>query len=173
MTTYVALLYSIVLTKARRVVMADLKAVADGLGYANPRTVFATGNLVFEAPEQSVSKIESALETACAKVFGKHIDIIVRTAEGWRQLLAGNPFGGEDGSQLIVRVMRRPVTSEAMEALRARVGGEQIAERHGDVWVRFAGKASESRLLGLLTSQKMGTGTLRNLNTVRKIADIL
>ena len=36
MRTWVALLYSIVLTPGRRVVMADLRAVADGLGFASP-----------------------------------------------------------------------------------------------------------------------------------------
>ncbi len=173
MTTYVALLYSIVLNKDRRVVMADLKAVAAGLGYTSPRTVLATGNLVFEALAQAVSRIENDLETAFAEAFGKHIDIIVRSAEDWRKLLKGNPFGDDEASQLIVRVMRQPVTPEAMTALQARASGEQVAAIGGDVWVRFAGQANESRLLGLLTSQKMGPGTLRNLNTVRKIADIL
>ncbi|TIX36354.1 MAG: DUF1697 domain-containing protein, partial [Mesorhizobium sp.] len=44
MQTYVALLYSIVLGEGRRVVMSDLKAMAESLGLNNPRTLVATGN---------------------------------------------------------------------------------------------------------------------------------
>ncbi|RUU52055.1 DUF1697 domain-containing protein, partial [Mesorhizobium sp. M2C.T.Ca.TU.009.01.2.1] len=49
MQTYVALLYSIILSEGRRVVMADLKAMAEEQGLKNVRTLVATGNLVFEA----------------------------------------------------------------------------------------------------------------------------
>ena len=171
--TYVALLYSIVLTRERRVVMADLKAVALSLGYINPRTVFATGNLVFEAPDQAIARIEADLEAAFATAFGKSVAIIVRTADAWRRLLADHPFGDENPDLLILRVMRRPVTDEVLRTLKARAGDEKITEVDGDIWVRFAGRPSESKLLSQLTSRRLGTGTLRNLNTVRKIADIL
>ncbi len=172
-TTYVALLYSIVLTRERRVVMADLKAVAAGLGYGDPRTVLATGNLVFEAPAQAIAAIEDHLEAAFAKAFGKPVDIIVRSAADWRALLKGNPFGDADASRTLVRVMRRPVTAEAMAGLQARVTDETLQAVGGDLWVHFPHQPSSSRLLSLLTAKRLGTGTLRNLNTVRKIADIL
>ena len=38
MTTYVALLHSIVLGPGKRLVMTDLKAMAAEIGFANPRT---------------------------------------------------------------------------------------------------------------------------------------
>ena len=49
MTTYVALLHSIVLGPGKRLLMADLKAMAEALGFRAPRTLVATGNLIFEA----------------------------------------------------------------------------------------------------------------------------
>lgn len=58
MALYVALLHSIVLGAGRRVVMSDLKAMAEGLGFRNARTLVATGNLVFEAEEQSIVSVE-------------------------------------------------------------------------------------------------------------------
>ncbi|TIO91164.1 MAG: DUF1697 domain-containing protein, partial [Mesorhizobium sp.] len=47
MRTYVALLYSIILGEGRRVVMSELKAMAEAIGLKNVRTLVATGNLVF------------------------------------------------------------------------------------------------------------------------------
>ncbi|RWL89300.1 MAG: DUF1697 domain-containing protein, partial [Mesorhizobium sp.] len=62
MQTYVALLYSIILGEGRRVVMADLKSMAEELGLKNVRTLVATGNLVFEARTGEISKLEQRLE---------------------------------------------------------------------------------------------------------------
>ncbi|TGT25356.1 DUF1697 domain-containing protein, partial [Mesorhizobium sp. M4B.F.Ca.ET.169.01.1.1] len=43
MHTYVALLYSIGLGEGRRLVMSDFKAMAEGLGFNNIRTLVSTG----------------------------------------------------------------------------------------------------------------------------------
>ncbi|TIU61535.1 MAG: DUF1697 domain-containing protein, partial [Mesorhizobium sp.] len=95
MQTYVALLYSIILGEGRRVVMADLKAMAEGLGLKSIRTLVATGNLVFEARATKVPDLEQKLETAFEKTFGRHVDIIVRSADDWLKLAIGNPFPAE------------------------------------------------------------------------------
>ena len=81
MTTYVALLHSIVLGPGRRVVMADLKAMAAEVGFRDPRTWVATGNLVFDGEDAPLATVESRLETAFHARFGKHVDIVVRSAD--------------------------------------------------------------------------------------------
>src|SRR5437867_8875896 len=95
MQTYVALLYSIILGEGRRVVMSDLKAMAEGIGLKNVRTLVATGNLVFEARSTKLSHLERRLEKAFEGTFGRHVDIIVRGAEDWLKLAAANPFPAE------------------------------------------------------------------------------
>ncbi|TIX49920.1 MAG: DUF1697 domain-containing protein, partial [Mesorhizobium sp.] len=78
MRTYVALLYSIILGEGRRLVMSDLKAMAESLGLKNVRTLVATGNLVFDARAAKIADLEQRLEAAFEKTFGRHVDIIVR-----------------------------------------------------------------------------------------------
>ena len=97
MTTYVALLHSIVLGPGKRVIMADLKAMAAALGFADPRTWVATGNLIFEAGEAPLSEIEARLEAAFAERFGKHVDILLRTGGAWKEVAAKNPFPDSNG----------------------------------------------------------------------------
>lgn len=70
---YVALLHSIVLGPGRRVVMADLRDLAERAGYRNCRTLASTGNMVFEADESGPGDIEQMLETAFQHRFGKHV----------------------------------------------------------------------------------------------------
>lgn len=95
MKTYVALLYSILLGENRRVVMSDLRAMTERLGYHSPRTLVATGNLVFDALEKPLAEIEAELELAFAATFGRHVDIITRSADDWLKLAASNPFPAE------------------------------------------------------------------------------
>lgn len=178
MSTHVALLYSIVLTPERRVVMADLRAMAMELGFAAPRTLVASGNLVFGAPRRtSVRAIEKRLETAFAPRFGRHIDIIVTTAAEWRALVAANPFRAEAEAaptSVHVRVMRDRLPPAAADELAPYLTqGERIAVVDGHLWMHFRGPSHESKLAGQLTPKRLGIGTARNWNTVRRLGGML
>jgi uncharacterized protein (DUF1697 family) len=173
-TTHVALLHSIILGAGRRVVMSELRAAATGLGFKNPRTLVATGNLIFEADSLSIPEIETMLEAEFENIFGKHVDIIVRKADAWLKLTAGNPFVDGLGSDVVVRVMRRPLDDAVLDMLRDYAKGpERIAIIDGDLWVDFVSKPSLSRLLPALTTKRLGVGTLRNWNTVQGLARML
>lgn len=177
MPSHVALLYSIVIAPTRRVVMAELKAMAEAQGFGAVATLVATGNLVFEAGDRSVPRIETALEAAFVRTYGKSVDIIVRAAGDWRALVAANPFPAEsdaDGSRVVVRVMRDGVEAGTEARLRSILSeGERVAVVGGDVWAAFPARPSASRLLSALSSKKLGIGTSRNWNTVRRLGEML
>lgn len=174
MTTYVALLHSIVLGPGRRVVMADLKAMAAEMGFRDVRTWVATGNLIFEGEDAPLTAVENQLETAFRARFGKHVDIILRKAEGWRRLAAQNPFPEGNGPDIGIRVMRKPLGPDALATLgRFAEPGIRLALAEGDLWIDFGGKPEETRLLSHLTTKKLGIGTLRNANTVKALAAML
>jgi uncharacterized protein (DUF1697 family) len=177
MQTYVALLYSIILGEGRRVVMSDLKAMAEGLGLRNVRTLVATGNLVFEARATDIAKLEQRLETAFEKTFGRHIVIVVRDAEDWLKLAASNPFPVDSaaaGDQVAVRVMRNPAPPDAVAALQTYAAeDERVFSVDGDIWVVFSRERPSSRLLAAMNHKRLGIGTSRNWNTVRKLAEMV
>lgn len=177
MPSHVALLYSIVLTPSRRIGMAELRATAQSLGLRSVRTLVSTGNLVFDARDEAVHTIERQLEHAILSTFGKRIDVIVRTAAAWRSLAASNPFplqSREDGSRVVVRVMRDGVAVEALPRLRElATEGEAIERVAGDLWAAFPSTPSKSRLLTAISSPKLGVGTSRNWNTVRRLGEML
>ena len=174
MTVYVAFLHSIVLGPGKRLVMADLKAMAESLGFGAARTLVATGNLLFEGVDAPIPSIEQRLEAAFRQRFGKHVDIVVRSAEAWRQVAAQNPFPGGDGANVGIRVMRLPLAGSVLPMLR-RIAPDEIdlALVDGDLWIDFRRKPSETKLLSHLTTKKLGIGTLRNANTVNGLAKML
>src|SRR5690606_2275945 len=145
-----ALLYSIVLGPGRRVVMADLKAAAEGIGLRDVQTLLATGNLVFETGMRDIAASESELEDAVARKFGKREPLLARSAAAWQALIAANPFpepSAVDGSRVVVRVMRNGVADAAMARLRTLAApGEQVECVAGDIWAAFPAAMSPSRL---------------------------
>ncbi|MDZ7926508.1 MAG: DUF1697 domain-containing protein [Agrobacterium sp.] len=171
--THVALLHSIVLGAGRRLIMADLREMAQELGFEGCRTLVATGNLVFRAAEAPVCEIEATLERAFEKRFGKHVDILVRRAPDWLTLTAMNPFPDGNPADVCIRVMRAPLGGEVLGFLETYRRKEKIALVGGDLWIDFCGKPSESRLLSALTTKRLGIGTTRNANTVNGIAEML
>ncbi|TPM42001.1 DUF1697 domain-containing protein [Mesorhizobium sp. B2-3-4] len=177
MRTYVALLYSIGLGEGRRLVMSDLKAMAENLGLTNVRTLVATGNLVFECEKVSIAALERRLERAFEKTFGRHVDILVRSAADWRKLAGQNPFPAEStqaGDQVAVRVMREPVAEDALSTLQARAAAdERVLLVGGDIWLVFSRERPSSRLLAAANHKRLGIGTSRNWNTVRRLAEMV
>jgi uncharacterized protein (DUF1697 family) len=177
MTSYVALLYSIGIGGGRRLVMSDWRSMMEGIGLKNPRTLIATGNAVFQSRGATIRELENRLESAFEQSFGRRVDTIVRTAASWQRLVAGNPFPQEssrDGSSVAVRLMREPLdesTSGSLESYATQ--GERLIIMNGDLWIHFVQEPNRSRLFGVLTSERLGIGTIRNWNTVRRLNEML
>lgn len=171
--TYVALLHSIVLGAGKRLIMADLREMAQELGFGECRTLVATGNLVFHAPAAPAREIEDVLERAFEERFGKHVDILVRSDGDWLALTAANPFPDGNPPDVCIRVMREPLNDDVLGFLEKYRQKERIAVVGGDLWIDFCGKPSEGRLLSVLTTKRLGIGTTRNANTVNGIAEML
>jgi len=175
--TYVALLYSILLGEGRRLRTADWVPVLTGLGLERPRTLFSTGNVVFETARTSASALESRLEDAYEAAFGRRVDHIVRPAAAFRQLVAANPFPDEtraDPAHVAVRVMRRPLGDETLAPLQSRATArERVAIVGGDLWLYTPEPPGSSRVVAMLSRERSGIGTIRTWNTVRRLGEML
>jgi uncharacterized protein (DUF1697 family) len=175
--TYVALLQSIGIGGNRRLIMADWRSMMEELGLRNPRTLIATGNAVFKSRGATARKLETQLEDAFERRFGRRVDTIVRAAAPFRRLAVGNPFPEDserDGTRVVVRVMRKPLDHNAAAALTPYLTqGERLEVVQGDLWVHFKHEPNRSRLLPLLASKRLGIGTVRNWNTIRRLNEML
>lgn len=175
--TYVALLFSIGVSDGRRLIMAEWRAMMEQIGLQNPQTLIATGNAVFKCQRASARELEVRLERAFEHRFGRHVDTVVRAATPFRRLIAGNPFLTEskgDGSRVLIRFMREPLKRDSVAALKPYLTqGERVKAVDGDLWVHFPGEPVRSRLMPLLGSKRLGIGTVRNWNTVRRLNDLL
>ena len=80
MPVHVALLRGINLGSKRRVAMADLRVLLEGLGYDDVRTHLQSGNAVFRAPTRSAAAVERAVSAAIRAELGLEVAVVTRTA---------------------------------------------------------------------------------------------
>ena len=173
MGAYIALLRGINVGGGRKVPMAELRAVAEGLGLTHVRTLIASGNLVFEG-EGTPRELEARLEAAVERHFGFPVDIMVRTAAQWSAAIAANPFPqeAEAAPKFLLLFLGKQATAEAAVAyLAARAAPEEKVAGHGDaLWIYFANGGGRSKLA---SGPKPGLWTGRNWRTVLAIEEML
>jgi uncharacterized protein (DUF1697 family) len=164
---HVALLRGINVGRAKRIAMADLRALVEGLGYRDVRTLLNSGNVVFTVPGASkgdpASRIEKALETE----LGLSSRVTVLTAAELDAIVLGNPLldVADDASRLLVAVVRDPKgRSRLAELAKHDWAPEVLAVREGVAYVWFPQGILKSRL---------GETLLRDATTTRNWATIL
>jgi uncharacterized protein (DUF1697 family) len=93
-TTYIGLLRGINVGKAKRVAMADLRALLEALGFENVRTLLNSGNVVFSSAKAvPVTELATHIETAFEKEFGFRSRLTILSAEELAQVVEENPLG--------------------------------------------------------------------------------
>lgn len=176
MTTFVALLRA-VNVGGRKVEMAALRKVAGKAGFKDVRTYIASGNLVLSG-SGAAAAVGAKLEKAIVKEFGIEVPAIVRTAEQWKAYLkvpkAFAAAAAEAPNALLLGLSQDPPSRDAAKTLAARaVNGERIELLGDGLWIHYAGGIARSKLTPASIDKAMGSPTTaRNLNTVRKLAEL-
>jgi uncharacterized protein (DUF1697 family) len=171
---HIALLRAVNLAARNMVAMADLRALAEGLGFQQARTLLQSGNLVFDS-KPSGAALEKLLEATAKKRLGLETDFFVRTAKEWQAAIAANPFPAQartDPSHLVLLCLKTAPDRQAVAALRQAIKGRELAESAGrQAYLVYPDGIGRSKLTMALVERHLGTrGTGRNWNTVLKLA---
>jgi uncharacterized protein (DUF1697 family) len=174
----IALLRSMVINR-HRVTGADAEALAEAAGGTEPRSIMATGNVIFRS-RRSPAALVKDIEAACKTRFGQPTEIIIKTEEEWRALVAANPFKAaakKTPNRVLVWVMREPVPPSGIAQLRRRAhASEKITRlRSGDFYIHLGmPNRDDTKLIGGFGLNHIGAvGTNRTWTTIAAIARVL
>lgn len=172
--TYVALWRAVNVAGHNPVKMADLRALATTLGFANVRTLLNSGNLIFETSRQSGVALETQLDDAAARHFDLRFNCVVRTAAQIDATVAANPFvdvARRTPHQLVAMFMKTPPQPAQVAALQdSLTGPEQIACTGSELFAVYPAGIGRSKLTAARIESALGVrGTARNWNTVLKL----
>jgi uncharacterized protein (DUF1697 family) len=106
----IALLRGINVGKAKRVSMADLKALVERLGYKEVRTLLNSGNVVFTVPAGVKGSAAKRIEEALAAKLKLESRVTGLTAAELDAIVAGNPLldVATNHSRLMITVLTDP-----------------------------------------------------------------
>lgn len=177
MKRWAALLRGINLGK-RTLPMAELRRMLGELGFANARTLLASGNAVFEADEEDAGTLESRLEREFAARLGYRSDFLLRDGADIAAVLRDNPFpevARERPSQLLVSFWRGPVPADLLQRIAAIYDGpERLAVVGRELYIDYPEGQGRSQLGPAMAKLKIpGVSTGRNWNTVVKLDAML
>jgi uncharacterized protein (DUF1697 family) len=107
---YVAFLRGINVGKAKRVAMADLRTMMEGLGYGDCRTLLNSGNVVFTAGKAAPKSIAARIEQALTKETGVTARVTVLTAADFATAVKENTLAkvAKDPTRLFVSFFTEP-----------------------------------------------------------------
>lgn len=163
---YVALWRGINVGKAKRLAMADLKALLAGLGATNVSTVLNSGNAVFDVPRKlSAERIRATVR----EQLGVDAAVILKTAAEWAAIAA--PHGiteADDDSRLLVAVTADAAALKAAAAI-AGQGEERFVVTDRAAYLWCAHGILESKAAVALLKMLGEGGTTRNWATVGKL----
>ena len=168
----VALLRGINVGKAKRVAMADLRALVAKLGFGDVRTILNSGNVLYTAPGIAPDEAGARIEAALLAKTGVSSRIIVLTGEEVAEAIDGNPLGEvtENPSRFLVAVLRGPAERARLEPLLKEDWGTDafaLGRRVAYMWCKDG--VLESRLPEALARAVGDAATTRNWSTMLKL----
>lgn len=154
--------------------MAELRDLCGEIGLHNPRTLLASGNLLFDSPSSDPAGLSQQLEEAVAGRFGLKKRIFVLSPEEFRAILQADPIdpAGKDGAKWAVMFLDEAPSAADVKAFQERhTGPEEVHFQERAVYLYYPNGQGRSKLdLGRCVGSET---TVRNQNTLQKILALL
>ncbi|MET9387523.1 DUF1697 domain-containing protein [Streptomyces sp. NPDC002928] len=178
MTTYAALLRGINVGGSKKVPMADLRTLMEGLGYDGVRTHLQSGQAVFTPGHGDEESLAAELTQAIEKHFGFPVDVIVRDHAYLKAVADACPFPAAElqARQLHVTYFSEPVDAERFAGVdRAAYLPEDFRLGDRALYLYAPDGLGRSKLAEQLSKPRINKGliaTSRNWNTVVKLVEL-
>ncbi|GAA2389226.1 hypothetical protein Cme02nite_71070 [Catellatospora methionotrophica] len=178
MKRYAGLLRGINVGGHKKISMADLRKLVEGLGHEDVKTLLQSGNVVFGSDSPDQQALATQLEKAIEAELGMSVGCLVRDGADLARIIAANPLGdvADNPSRHFVVFLSGeadPAKLAEVEALAK--PGERLAAGEREVHMWLPDGAADTKLTHLLFQKRLGVtvATARNWNTVTKLTTLL
>lgn len=172
MPKFVALLRGINVGKAKRIPMAELRALMGELGFTGIATLLNSGNAVFYAASGTPARHANAIAAAIASRMAFDVPVIVKSAKELAAVVSGNPLGDAitNPSHFLVVFVQDAKTLPALDFIAPLVKPpEQFAIGTHAAYLHCTTGRLDSKAGEALLSKAGQSTTTRNWATVLKL----
>ena len=174
---FVALLRGVNVGGNNIISMRELKERFERLGFEQVTTYINSGKVIFSSKETDPRKLEKKIEQMLSKEFQLDSKVVIRSLAEMEQLVAGLPknWTGDPDWRYNVIFLRHTIDSEKiLEELTAKGDHEQISYRPGTVlWSAQASEINRTNMQKLSSRKIFRDMTVRNLNTTKKLCELM
>jgi uncharacterized protein (DUF1697 family) len=178
-TVFVALLRAVNVGTANRIRMDALRTVFHAAGYVDATTHIQSGNVIFSSADEA-SVVRARIERHITSDLGLSITAIVRSADELGAIGSGHPLAAStsglagDPSQLYVTFLSDEPSIDDVAALVAMsFGDDELIVVGREVFVRYAQRASQSKLTNALIEKKLRcASTTRNWAVICQLVEL-
>jgi uncharacterized protein (DUF1697 family) len=171
----ILLLRGVNLARNRRLAMADLRAILQGLGYEDAVTHLQSGNAVVTSRKRPAT-VKREVERALADGLGLGTEVFVRTRAELAAVVRRDPLGdvAANPSRYLVTFLSGTPSAALKRQLEAAVAPPDRAVLRGDALYSWHPDGLQrSKLMALLGRKDLGlSATSRNWNTVTRLLAI-
>lgn len=172
---YAAFLRGINVGGRTSIKMENLRACFAALGFEQVKTYIQSGNVVFETGKTDDEKLAAKIEAAVEEEFFK-TPVMVRSFDELREIVASNPFAGEEFEDKLFHVvfLREKLPDEkAARLLSNNRPEETFAVRDREVYCLLKRGVADSLLGKKYIDNKLKTpATARNWRTLNRILEL-
>lgn len=164
------------LNVGNRIVKMDrLRALFEELGLRQVESYIASGNIVFETPDEDIEALEQRLEAHLRASLGYEVATMLRSDAELDAVSRHEAYPqGEMAAALAFHVgfLSKPLTPAALELLPSFENEIDVLRCHGrEIYFLCRRKFNESKLSNVKLEKALANRvTFRNLNTVRTLA---
>ena len=175
---YISLLRGINVSGQKKIIMKDLKALYESLGFKNVVTYIQSGNVIFDSDsdgdgsdEDVIAKIQSTI----TKQYGFDVPVQVREASYFENIIEACPFSEldliEEGMRVMVTFLADVPSEENIVKLMAYVKEpERLVLVGKEVYLHCPNGYGTTKLNNNFIEKKLGVGaTTRNWKTILKL----
>lgn len=176
-TVFVALLRGVNVGGNNMISMRSLKESFETMGFTNVSTYINSGNIIFQSKENNPRKLERKIEQLLSSDYQLDSKVVVRSLAEMEKLVEVLPenWGGDSALRYNVVFLRHSIDSEKiLDELPANSDIEEVLYRPGTLlWSVQASEANKSKFVKLSSRKSFQDMTVRNLNTTRKLYDLM
>ena len=176
-TTFVALLRGINVGGNNMISMSALRASFERLGFDDVSSYINSGNILFRARSTDARKLENKIENMLAGEYTLPCKVVIRSAAEMARLVKQLPkdWTGDKDRRYNVIFLRHTIDSkDVIAGVKWKPEFEKVIYVPGTLlWSAHVKDVNKTAMLTLASQKIFQDMTVRNLNTTRKLHELL
>lgn len=171
----IAVLRGINVGRKRRILMADLRALCESLGFKNVKTYIQSGNILFNYDGLNAT-LEDKFELAINDKYGYEVPVIIKSLNELETIILKNPFVVKDvdNSHLYFTFLKQKPTEDRMKKiLEYDCTPDEFIIDNQMIFLNIAGQYHKTKLNPNFFEKRLGVvSTARNWRTIMKLLEM-